>query len=134
LVSGLHDGGPANDAISAGVFRFDLVRSDAVSRAIRLGVGTGRVVTGPFELGPAEVLPAQGENPAAGRAVVLWEGARDSLDQHGLPDRLVGLVDDPRILVHPGQVRFRVVLLSTAGSDPGAGITTIRLPYSLSPP
>ncbi|MBN1442830.1 MAG: hypothetical protein JXA90_08975, partial [Planctomycetes bacterium] len=112
---------------TTGELRWRAVESAGVSTALRAGVGPGGVVSS------ARIAPGIPQvEPASSGALVLWEGARESLDVHAGIDDLRQQVEDPRELRSAEFLRFRAHLRSEPGGR--ESIESISLPYEMAAP
>ena len=125
--------GDMNISMTTGPFLKNIVESSAVSKIFRLGVGPGHAAsTDALLLDSARVVFNAFQQPTGTRAIVTWESAGDSLDVHGQPDELKGIVRDPTQLEGTKYVRFRVYFLSTyAPSRATQAIQDLSLPFRL---
>ncbi|MBI4606355.1 MAG: hypothetical protein HY721_30690 [Planctomycetes bacterium] len=129
-----------NLSVSSGPFLVDSVRSVGVSRAFRLGLGPG-LVAGSHEMAVGTPVARYFEfgQPPGTDSAVLWQGAAESLDQHGAPGAfssaqgLTGLAATRTPGELPGRefVRFVVPFLSNAATNEAQSIRELRLPYWL---
>jgi len=127
--------GGVNSSLTAGPFLIDTIPSKGVSRPMRLGVGPGGVATS-HEI---EVLGSFAEffefgQPSGTDSTLLWEGAAESLDQHGAPGPMQGLIQDPTELRETEFVRFTVPILSNQTTQKTQTLNEIQLPYRLNSP
>jgi hypothetical protein len=67
--------------------------------------------------------------PSGTDSIVLWEGASDSLDQHGAIGDFRQQIRDPSELENKIYVRFTVPFLSNSVTEESQSINEIRLPY-----
>ncbi|MEM7263549.1 MAG: hypothetical protein AAF488_16295, partial [Planctomycetota bacterium] len=121
-------------SLSSGPFLQDVVASIAVSKPIRLGLGS--TLSGGshlVELGPARRIlsPVQ---PAGTTAEVLWQTAPMSLDVHGGIGEWQGPVSDPRRLDGREFVRFIGLFRSNRETRSSSAIRELSLPFRLSSP
>ena len=121
-----------NPSVTTGPFLPDIVESVAVSRIYRIGVGPGRSASShSLLLDGARVVYNTFQQPPGTRAIVVWESAGESLDVHGQPGELKGLVRDPRKLKGTKYVRFRVFFQSKYGTGETQSIQSLSLPFRL---
>ena len=69
--------------------------------------------------------------PVGTQSVVLWEGARESLEQHGAPDTFLQRIRDTEKLRDREFVRFSVYFDSNKSTGETQSIDTITLPFHL---
>lgn len=99
----------------------------ALSKAYPLTVGSGLSSSGAIQFGAAEI---QANVPSGSELVVLYSGARYSLDGPGAIDEFVGWVDDPQLLDEPEFVQLQFYLFN-GGMPPT--VDSFELPYTFLP-
>ena len=122
--------GGDNPNFSGGPFLDGVFASRAFSQAIQIGVGPGGAVSAPnIALSGSIVRFHDFGQPLGTDSAVLWEGADESLDQHGQPGPFRQAVTDPRDLRFVEYVRFGAVFLSNVASQSSQSIREIRMQY-----
>jgi hypothetical protein len=125
----------ANASVSSGPFYVSTVPGLAVSRALRVGVGDSGVASShAMRLDTPNVLFFEFGQPAGTDSQVLWEGARDSLDQHAAVSPFEQGILDPRNLVNREFVRFQVPFLTNVALQRTQTLNEISLPFRLPSP
>ncbi|HVR73545.1 MAG TPA: hypothetical protein VMT52_04410 [Planctomycetota bacterium] len=130
----------ANSDLTAGPFLIDTSLSLGVTRAVRLGLGPGLVATTHhFILGTPVTRFFEFGQPSGTDSIVLWQGAMESLDQHGTAapfsqlasfKSLVGL-RDPSLLRENEFIRFVVPILTNTVTQSSQSFRSIELPYGM---
>ena len=69
--------------------------------------------------------------PVGTDSVVLWQGASESLSQHGAPGEFSPPVSDLSLLRDTQYLRFQVLFRSSAESNETQSIRSLTLPYEL---
>ncbi len=123
-----------NPYLSTGPFLLDTFGSVGVSKAIELGVGPGNAVFATnISLSASSVRYHDFGQPLGTDSVVVWEGADESLDRHGLAGPFMQRIDDPRQLEFNQFTRFRVNLISSSSAQESQSVRQIQLRYSYAP-
>jgi len=129
-----------NSSLSSGPFLLDTISSVAVSRSIRVGVGPGQAAgSHTIELGDTLVKYFDFGQPNTTDSVVMWQGARESLDVHGAVGAYstlsgsFGLLGThrPRTLRDHEFIRFVIPFLSNGSTRETQVIQELRLDYSM---
>ena len=121
-----------NPSLFSGRFFPDTFQSVALSQPVHLGVGNSLLIGSSFmELRDPIVSFNQFGQPIGTAAVVLFEGAPESLDVHGGVGTFSPPTQDVRELRDREYVRFRVIFSSNFLSDDRQSIRSISLPYEL---
>jgi hypothetical protein len=121
-----------NTSISSGPFLLNTTPSIAFSKAIRLGVGPGFVAASHTLTVAAPIVSYfQFGQPNGTDSIVLWEGADESLDQHGGHSGFIQQLRDPQALRFNEFIRFSVPFLSSVPTKEVQSIGSITLPYRL---
>ncbi len=119
-----------NASLSSGRFLADSFATVGVSRAILLGIGPGDAVSAPnLSLSGGVVRFHEFGRPLGTDAVVLWEGATESLDVHGQPGEFTQRVRDPRDLRFTEFIRFSVPFRSNGSSRETQSVREIQMLY-----
>lgn len=121
-----------NPSVSSGPFLLSTSSSIGVSKAVRLGVGPGFVAAShTLTLDAAFVRYFQFGQPNGTDSIVLWEGATESLDQHGGHASFLQQIRDPQALRFTEFIRFSIPFLSSIPTKETQSISEISLPYKL---
>ncbi len=129
-----------NSSYSSGPFLVNTVLTVGVSKAIRLGVGPGNAASShSIVIGSPVTRFFEFGQPTGTDSEVLWQGASESLDQHGavgpfsvLPAAAgLGGTTIPALLRNREFMRFVVPIRSNGTTQETQAIREIQLPYSL---
>lgn len=119
-----------NSSVTSGPLLLETIPTQAVSKPIVLGVGSASVSRShETTIESTQVRFFTFGQPTGTEAVILWEGARESLDQHGSPGQFLQRVRDPKQLRYREFVRFFVHFLSNRLTGEVQSIDEIRLDY-----
>jgi hypothetical protein len=121
-----------NSSVSTGQALLDVAFHQGISRGLRLGLGSGgTALTEAIDLDAPQVEYFEFGQPPGTDSAVLWQGAGESLDQHGGVGLFRQLTVDPRTLIERKYVRFIVPFYSNFPLQRSQTLNRIRLPYRL---
>ena len=121
-----------NDSMSSGGFLESAVNSVAFSTIQRVGLGPGLIASSHgMRLEEPRIRIDTFRQADGARAVILWEGAQESLDVHAIAAEPSQLVSDPTLLTGTEFVRFSVYFTSNAARRSTRAIQDITLGYHL---
>jgi hypothetical protein len=101
---------------------------------LRGALGPGCTLKTPLAAPVSAVLRFADGRPAPGtEAILLWEGARQSLDVHGALEPFSGGGEDPRTLGESEWLRFTLRLFSSPSTRAVPAIDEIRLDFGDGP-
>ena len=132
-----------NPSLSAGPFLLDTQLSTGVSKTLRIGVGPGLAASShSIMIDASQITYFEFGLPNGTDSAVLWQAARESLDQHGGAEAFSTLpgsqgilgIQDSRSLRDHEFVRFVVPFLSNSQTKEAQAIQMIELPFELSLP
>ena len=123
-----------NPSVSTGRFYTGNFPSVAFSTPIRLALGPGNAVaSGSLNVTGAVIRFSEFGRPLGTNSIVLWEGAQESLDDHGAVGDFVQRDRDLRSLRFSEWVRFSVPFQSSVGAQQTQSIQDIQFQYSYEP-